>query len=76
VELRERGKVLAELAGQSGLAELYSLVDELHLRRREEGLQAADLGYQEQLKALITWCTAWGGWRGRKGQQISSSWPG
>jgi hypothetical protein len=53
VELRERGKVLAELAGQSGLAELYSLVDELHLRRREEGLQAADLGYQEQLKALI-----------------------
>lgn len=53
MELRERGKVLAELAGQSGLAELYSLVDELHLRRREEGLQAADLGYQEQLKALI-----------------------
>jgi len=50
------------------LAELYSLVDELHLRRREEGLQAADLGYQEQLKALIHLVHAWGGWRGRKGQ--------
>ena len=52
MEARE-AKNLAELAGQSSLAELYSLVHELHLRRREEGLKVADLGYQEELKALI-----------------------
>ena len=42
-----------ELARRSSFAELHSLVEELHLRRQEQGTAVGDFGHQAQLKTLI-----------------------
>ncbi|MFY9121262.1 MAG: hypothetical protein WAO57_13165 [Syntrophomonadaceae bacterium] len=51
--MNQKWSSLAELAGQSGFAELYTLVDELHCRRTEYGTAVEDYGHQTRLKSLI-----------------------